>query len=138
MPILDRPNFRRKRPIPSITKVVLLIATVLGFLIHNQCQKNKQNYLIISDVVVENYKSGITEAEVDFTLANNSIRKGSELFMIKLYGQNNELLAKRQIKIYLIPNTKRKYSRIIDKGYTRAPKEKEKLKATVEVYVPKI
>lgn len=136
MPIIKDRDFRRKRKIPDIIKLILLAAVIFGFYIRSCWNDAKERYYKVTDAkIVTNTR---VSADISFKMRNQTDQKTSQPVLIKLYTESGQEIASRVVRITLLPNSNKEYLKELKK-FKRALREGEKLgKVTVEYYKPSI
>lgn len=110
---VDRIDIKKRRPIPASVKLIMLLAVIMGFVLHTCWQKTKGDNLQISDIQISN----ITRVSLDisFTIASRASIELEKSFMIEVYKQNGELLTSRLTQLTIPPKTRKRYIKVLQK-----------------------
>lgn len=113
MKSVDRIDIKKKRPIPPMVKLILLLAVILGLVLHNCWKKTQGDNLQISDIQLSN----ITRVSLDitFTIASRASVELEKNFMIEIYTKSGELLANKLTKLSIPPKTRKRYIKVLQK-----------------------
>jgi len=132
MPIFENRVYNKKRSIPAIVKLLLLVAVIAGFMFRS-CYNNKtRSNFPITEIKIEQV-AGNT-AEVTFRVKNPFNRDIKESIIIRLFTESGEEIASKITKIDLSAKSNNSYRKILQK-FNRALKEDEMITlATVELY----
>ncbi len=129
-------EFPRKFPLANSGKLLVLIAVVLGVLIHQCTQKQLRESIVISDIQIVDYSSG--HMELEYQIQNLRDREQEVRLLAKAWDDNDIEIASIMFLVKLPPNATQKRTKIIDK-LNRAIKEGEIPKrAAIRVYERKI
>jgi len=113
MKSVDRIDINKKRVIPPATKLILMIAVVIGLLLHTCWKKTQGDNLQISDIQLSN----ITHVSLDisFTIASRASVELEKSFMIEIYTTSGELLANKLTRLTIPPKTRKRYIKVLQK-----------------------
>lgn len=136
MPIIEQPNFSRKRQIPSSFKFVLLIAVALGLYIRSCNQNNSIEKFKISEINVMNKTS--VSVDVLFKILNTTDSAVKKNILIKLYDSTGQQIASKLTSINIQPRTNERYRKVISMFEVATDLVHEDLNATIEIYIPSI
>ena len=136
MPIIEQPNFSRKRQIPSSFKFVLLIAVALGLYIRSCNQNNSIEKFKISEINVMNKTS--VSVDVLFKILNTTDSAVKKNILIKLYDSTGQQIASKLTSINIQPRTNERYRKVISMFEVATDLVHEDLSATIEIYIPSI
>ncbi|RLD55253.1 MAG: hypothetical protein DRJ01_16895 [Bacteroidetes bacterium] len=136
MPIFERIDINKKRPIPVTIKLILLLAVIFGIYLRSCWKKNQEKQITISNIEISN----ITSANIDvrFNITNNTKMDLIKSLIIKIYSNTNQEIASKITRVKIPALSKRRYLKVIHK-FNRPIKENETgLKSTVNIYIPSI
>lgn len=136
MPIIEQPNFSRKRQIPSSFKFVLLIAVALGLYIRSCNRNNSIEKFKISEINVMNKTS--VSVDVLFKILNTTDSAVKKNILIKLYDSTGQQIASKLTSINIQPRTNERYRKVISMFEVATDLVHEDLSATIEIYIPSI
>lgn len=110
---VDRIDIKKKRPIPTSAKLVLMLAVIFGLLMHNCWKKNQDKNIQVSDIQISN----ITRVSLDisFTIASRASVELEKAFMIEVYTNSGELLTSKLSRITVLPKTRKRYIKVLQK-----------------------
>ncbi|MDP8200773.1 MAG: hypothetical protein P9M11_01375 [Candidatus Tenebribacter burtonii] len=113
MKSVDRIDINKKRAIPPATKLILMIAVIIGLLLHTCWKKTQGDNLQISDIQLSN----ITHVSLDisFTIASRASVELEKSFMIEIYTTSGELLANKLTRLTIPPKTRKRYIKVLQK-----------------------
>jgi len=110
---VDRIDIKKRRPIPAAAKMILMLAVIMGLVLHTCWQKTKGDNLQISDIQISN----ITRVSLDisFAVASRASIEMEKSFMIEVYLQNGKLLTSRLTHLKIPPKTRKRYIKVLQK-----------------------
>ena len=113
MRTVDRIDINKKRTIPPVTKLIMMLAVIMGLVLHTCWKKTQGDNLQISDIQLSN----ITRVSLDisFTIASRASIKLEKSFMIEIYTISGELLASKLTHITVPPKTRKRYIKVLQK-----------------------
>ncbi len=113
MKSVDRIDINTKRTIPPAAKLILMLAVIMGLLLHTCWKKTQGENLQISDIQLSN----ITRVSLDisFTIASRASVELEKSFMIEIYTTSGELLANKLTHITIPPKTRKRYIKVLQK-----------------------
>ena len=136
MPIIERPDFTRRRAIPASLKLILLGAVILGLFLRSCWYDKRETYYEIDQIEL----TGQTLSSVDvlFVVTNNTRMQKEESVLIRLYTTRGDELASRITSIDIPPRSRRRYRKMIERWERPLYTDEELSHATVEIYRPVI
>ena len=110
---VDRIDINKKRAIPPVAKLIMMLAVILGLVLHTCWKKTQGDNLQISDIQLSN----ITRISLDisFTIASRASVELEKSFMIEIYTTSGELLANKLTRITIPPKTSKRYIKVLQK-----------------------
>ncbi len=110
---VDRIDINKKRAIPPVAKLIMMLAVILGLVLHTCWKKTQGDNLQISDIQVSN----ITRVSLDisFTIASRASVELDKSFMIEIYTTSGELLASKLTSLTIPPKTRKRYIKVLQK-----------------------
>jgi len=110
---VDRIDIKKRRPIPASAKLIMMLAVIIGLILHTCWQQTKGDNLQISDIQISN----ITRVSLDisFTIASRASIELEKSFMIEVYTTNGELLTSRLTQLSIPPKTRKRYIKVLQK-----------------------
>ena len=110
---VDRIDIKKKRQIPAATKLIMMLAVIMGLVLHTCWKKTQGDNLQISDIQLSN----ITRISLDisFTIASRASVELEKSFMIEIYNTSEELLANKLTRITIPPKTSKRYIKVLQK-----------------------
>ena len=113
MRTVDRIDINKKRTIPPVTKLIMMLAVIMGLVLHTCWKKTQGDNLQISDIQLSN----ITRVSLDisFTIASRASVELEKSFMIEIYTISGELLASKLTHITVPPKTRKRYIKVLQK-----------------------
>ena len=113
MRTVDRIDINKKRTIPPVTKLIMMLAVIMGLVLHTCWKKTQGDNLQISDIQLSN----ITRVSLDisFTIASRASVELEKSFMIEVYTKSGELLASKLTHITVPPKTRKRYIKVLQK-----------------------
>ena len=110
---VDRIDINKKRAIPSVAKLIMMLAVILGLILHTCWKKTQGDNLQISDIQLSN----ITRISLDisFTIASRASVELEKSFMIEIYTTSGELLANKLTRLTIPPKTRKRYIKVLQK-----------------------
>ena len=110
---VDRIDINKKRAIPPVAKLIMMLAVILGLVLHTCWKKTQGDNLQISDIQLSN----ITRISLDisFTIASRASIELEKSFMIEIYTTSGELLANKLIHLSIPPKTRKRYIKVLQK-----------------------
>ena len=128
---IDRTNFKKLKRMPMMSKILILFAIILGFVVRSCWFSNEIQSIAFENIVLENQTH--LSVEVIFDTNNDTRRSGRTSVLIEIYNMNNQLLASRITSIYLIPKGTTSHV-IIMENFNRAIREGETIQARISLY----
>ena len=110
---VDRIDITKKRTIPPVTKLIMMLAVIMGLVLHTCWKKTQGDNLQISDIQLSN----ITRVSLDisFTIASRASVELEKSFMIEIYTTSGELLANKLTSLTIPPKTRKRYIKVLQK-----------------------
>jgi len=110
---VDRIDINKKRAIPQASKLILMLAVIMGLVLHTCWKKTQGDNLQISDIQLSN----ITRISLDisFTVASRASIELEKSFMIEIYTTSGELLANKLTRLTISPKTRKRYIKVLQK-----------------------
>ena len=110
---VDRIDINKKRTIPPVAKLIMMLAVIMGLILHTCWKKTQGDNLQISDIQLSN----ITRVSLDisFTIASRASVELEKTFMIEVYTTSGELLASKLTHITVPPKTRKRYIKVLQK-----------------------
>ena len=110
---VDRIDINKKRAIPPAAKLIMMLAVIMGLVLHTCWKKTQGDNLQISDIQLSN----ITRISLDisFTIASRASIELDKSFMIEIYTTNGDLLANKLIHLSIPPKTRKRYIKVLQK-----------------------
>ena len=110
---VDRIDINKKRSIPPAAKLIMMLAVVMGLVLHTCWKKTQGDNLQISDIQLSN----ITRISLDisFTIASRASIELKKSFMIEIYTTSGDLLANKLIHLSIPPKTRKRYIKVLQK-----------------------
>ena len=110
---VDRIDINKKRAIPPVTKLIMMLAVIIGLVLHTCWKKTQGDNLQISDIQLSN----ITRISLDisFTIASRASIELEKSFMIEIYTTSGELLANKLTRLTISPKTRKRYIKVLQK-----------------------
>ncbi|MCD6177609.1 MAG: hypothetical protein J7K29_07210 [Candidatus Cloacimonetes bacterium] len=113
MESVDRIDINKKRAIPPLAKLIMMLAVILGLVLHTCWKKTQGDNLQISDIQLSN----ITRISLDisFTIASRADIELEKSFMIEIYTTSGDLLANKLTRLTIPPKTRKRYIKVLQK-----------------------
>jgi len=113
MKSVDRIDINKKRAIPPLAKLIMMLAVILGLVLHTCWKKTQGDNLQISDIQLSN----ITRISLDisFTIASRADIELEKSFMIEIYTTSGDLLANKLTRLTIPPKTRKRYIKVLQK-----------------------
>ncbi len=113
MKSVDRIDINKKRAIPPAIKLIMMLAVIMGLVLHTCWKKTQGDNLQISDIQLSN----ITRISLDisFTIASRASVELDKSFMIEIYTTTGDLLANKLIHLSIPPKTRKRYIKVLQK-----------------------
>ena len=110
---VDRIDITKKRSIPPVTKLIMMLAVIMGLVLHTCWKKTQGDNLQISDIQLSN----ITRISLDisFTIASRASVELEKSFMIEIYTTSGDLLANKLTRLTIPPKTRKRYIKVLQK-----------------------
>ena len=110
---VDRIDINKKRAIPPAAKLIMMLAVIMGLVLHTCWKKTQGDNLQISDIQLSN----ITRISLDisFTIASRASIELDKSFMIEIYTTTGDLLANKLIHLSIPPKTRKRYIKVLQK-----------------------
>jgi len=110
---VDRIDIKKKRQIPAATKLILMLAVIMGLVLHNCWKKTQGDNLQVSDIQLSNITR--ISLDVSFTVASRASIELEKSFMIEVYTTSGELLASKLTYLSIPPKTRKRYIKVLQK-----------------------
>ncbi len=110
---VDRIDINKKRAIPPVAKLIMMLAIILGLVLHTCWKKTQGDNLQISDIQLSNITR--VSLDVSFTIASRASVELEKSFMIEIYTTSGELLANKLTRITIPPKTSKRYIKVLQK-----------------------
>lgn len=110
---VDRIDINKKRAIPQASKLILMLAVIMGLVLHTCWKKTHADNLQISDIQLSNITR--VSLDVSFTIASRASVELEKSFMIEIYTTSGELLANKLTSLTLPPKTRKRYIKVLQK-----------------------
>lgn len=136
MPIIERPDYPRRRQVPAVLKLILLAAVILGIYLRSCWYDKREAYYEISDIEL----TGQTLSSVDvlFVITNKTRMQKEESVLIRLYTTRGDEIASRITSVDIAPRTRRRYRKMVEKWERPLYSDEQLSHATVEIFRPVI
>ena len=110
---VDRIDINKKRAIPPAAKLIMMLAVIMGLVLHTCWKKTRSDNLQISNIQLSN----ITRISLDisFTIASRASVELEKSFMIEIYTTSGELLANKLTRLTIPPKTRKRYIKVLQK-----------------------
>ena len=110
---VDRIDINKKRAIPPVAKLIMMLAVIMGLILHTCWKKTQGDNIQISDIQLSN----ITRISLDisFTIASRASVELEKSFMIEIYNSSGELLANKLTSLTIPPKTRKRYIKVLQK-----------------------
>ena len=110
---VDRIDINKKRAIPPAAKLIMMLAVIIGLVLHTCWKKTQGDNLQISDIQLSN----ITRISLDisFIIASRASVELEKSFMIEIYTTSGELLANKLTRLTIPPKTRKRYIKVLQK-----------------------
>ncbi|HHE40093.1 MAG: hypothetical protein DRI23_10135 [Candidatus Cloacimonadota bacterium] len=132
MKSVERIDIKKRWPIPSYVKFVLMLAVIAGFWGHSCWKKNVGANIQISEIEV--MQATMTSADISFYVASRADIPLKKSLLIKLTNVNDELVASRITQIEIPPKTRKKYLKVLQKFERPLNGFEDIGEVTIEVY----
>jgi hypothetical protein len=136
MPIIERPDFPKRRPAPPWLKLVLLATVLIGFYLRSCWYDSKENYYEISDIELTDQT--LSSVDVLFVVSNNTRMGKEESVLIRLYTSRGDEIASRITTINLASRSRKRYRKLLENWNRPLYEDEELSHATVEIFKPAI
>mgnify|MGYP005639325893 CR=1 FL=1 len=113
MKSVDRIDINKKRTIPPVAKLIMMLAVIVGLVLHTCWKKTQGDNLQISDIQLSNITR--ISLDVSFTIASRASVELEKSFMIEIYTTSGELLASKLTHITIPPKTRKRYIKVLQK-----------------------
>jgi hypothetical protein len=113
MKSVDRIDINKKRTIPPVAKLIMMLAVIVGLVLHTCWKKTLGDNLQISDIQLSNITR--ISLDVSFTIASRASVELEKSFMIEIYTTSGELLASKLTHITIPPKTRKRYIKVLQK-----------------------
>ena len=110
---VDRIDINKKRAIPQASKLILMLAVIMGLVLHTCWKKTQGDNLQISDIQLSNITR--ISLDVSFTIASRASVELEKSFMIEIYTTSGELLANKLTRLTISPKTRKRYIKVLQK-----------------------
>ncbi len=132
MKSVERIDIKKRWPIPSYVKFVLMLAVIAGFWGHSCWKKNVGTNIQISEIEV--MQATMTSADISFYVASRADIPLKKSLLIKLTNVNDELVASKITQIEIPPKTRKKYLKVLQKFERPLNGFEDIGEVTIEVY----
>ncbi len=132
MKSVERIDIKKRWPIPSYVKFVLMLAVIAGFWGHSCWKKNVGANIQISEIEV--MQATMTSADISFYVASRADIPLKKSLLIKLTNVNDELVASKITQIEIPPKTRKKYLKVLQKFERPLNGFEDIGEVTIEVY----
>jgi hypothetical protein len=136
MAIVDRIDINKKRPAPPWIKMILLIAVLFGIYVRGCWIKNQSAQIFISDVFIQEFTTA--SIDVAFTIENKTGMKLNKNIIIKVNSDSGEEISSRITSVTLVPYSKKKHIKVLQKLNRPIREQADVAKVTVELFIPTI
>ncbi|MCD4818335.1 MAG: hypothetical protein K8S23_06555 [Candidatus Cloacimonetes bacterium] len=136
MKSVDRIDMNKRRAIPAGAKLFLLVAVIFGITLKNCWRKNQDTKIVISNIHVQEFTS--VSIDVAFTIENKTSMELEKNILIRVFAPDKKEIASRIAKISILPNSKQKYLKVLQKLNRPIKDENTIANITVELYNPSI
>jgi len=113
MKSVDRIDINKKRAIPQVAKLIMMLAVIMGLVLHTCWKKTQGDNLQISDIQLSNITR--VSLDVSFTIASRASIELEKSFMIEIYTTSGELLANKLTRLSIPPKTRKRYIKVLQK-----------------------
>ena len=110
---VDRIDINKKRAIPPVAKLIMMLAVIIGLVLHTCWKKTQGDNLQISDIQLSNITR--MRLDVSFTIASRASVELEKPFMIEIYNTSGELLANKLTSLTIPPKTRKRYIKVLQK-----------------------
>ena len=110
---VDRIDINKKRSIPPVAKLIMMLAVIVGLVLHTCWKKTQGDNLQISDIQLSNITR--MSLDVSFTIASRASVELEKSFMIEIYNTSGELLANKLTRLTIPPKTRKRYIKVLQK-----------------------
>ena len=113
MSAFERIDIKKRRTIPPAVKLILLVAVIFGFMLHNCWKKSQGRNLQISEIEITELTR--VSADVAFVVSSRANIELKKSVLIEIYIKSGELIASKISRITIPPKTKKRYLKILQK-----------------------
>ena len=113
MPAFERIDIKKRRPMPPAVKLILLVAVIFGFILHNCWKKSQGKNLQISEIEITELTR--VSADVAFVVSSRASIELKKSVLIEIYTKSGELIASKISRITIPPKTKKRYLKVLQK-----------------------
>ncbi len=129
---LERMELKKKYPISSTVKLIMLVAIVMGFYIRGCARKKAAEAVKISYVEISEVTSG--NIDIKFVVENRADVELTKAFLIRVFMDDGEELASKITNVTLQPRSRKKYLKMLTKFNIVMSDASKVSHATVELY----
>lgn len=131
MPVFERIDIKKRRPIPPLIQIILLVAIVFGIYLRSCWKKHQAASIQIQNVEIADYTPG--NIDVTFTINNPHDVALKKALIIKIYDEDDYEVASKLVKVEIAPQSNKKYLKVLTK-FNRSLLDRKLSHATVEIY----
>ncbi|MCK4312008.1 MAG: hypothetical protein KAW88_04665 [Candidatus Cloacimonetes bacterium] len=113
MPAFERIDIKKRRTIPPAVKLILLVAVIIGFMMHNCWKKSQGRNLQISEIEITELTR--VSADVAFVVSSRASIELKKSVLIEIYTKSGELIASKISRITIPPKTRKRYLKVLQK-----------------------
>ncbi len=113
MPAFERIDIKKRRTIPPAVKLILLVAVIIGFMMHNCWKKSQGRNLQISEIEITELTR--VSADVAFVVSSRASIELKKSVLIEIYTKSGELIASKISLITIPPKTRKRYLKVLQK-----------------------
>ena len=132
MAYFERMDMHKKRTIPTVIKLLLLIAVIVGISIRACWKKSQTDKIIITDVQIA--EKTLSNIDVTFTVINKMGVDLKKDFIIKVYNNRDPVIATKRPQIKLKAARRQKFRKVIQRFLQPIRDPQDIKKATVELH----
>ena len=132
MAYFERMDMHKKRTIPTVIKLLLLIAVIVGISIRACWKKSQTDKIIITDVQIA--EKTLSNIDVTFTVINKMGVDLKKDFIIKVYNNRDPVIATKITQIKLKAARRQKFRKVIQRFLQPIRDPQDIKKATVELH----
>ena len=113
MSAFERIDIKKRRTIPPAVKLILLVAVIIGFMMHNCWKKSQGRNLQISEIEITELTR--VSADVAFVVSSRASIELKKSVLIEIYTKSGELIASKISLITIPPKTRKRYLKVLQK-----------------------